>query len=477
MLRTTDIGSPAGAVRPSPAAGAGRRAPVDAIVAFQRRIGAPEAAARAAMRLADPGATVIVTGQQPGLLGGPIYCVAKALSAVAQARRLARETRTPVVPVFWVASEDHDLDEVNRAVLLDREDEPRVLRLPVVADGRMLSAVDPTPGAPALLEDAARVLAEAQHADAALAAVRAALAPSLSEWFARLFSAWLGEEGLVVVDPSLFRGAAAPVVDLVRRRPGAVRAACGPGPLAIPDLPLFLVDGTGRRRRPAAAAEIPGDPAGVSFDVATRVLAQDLALPVSGHVVGPSEEAYCRQLAPAHALLGIPAPPLLPRASLTLVEGRVERALEAFGTDVPAVLAQGEDALRAPGSVPEDFERALTKVEAALAETLPAVREAAGRADEVLVRKAAGAEQRLMEAIDRLRDHARRALDRAEGRDHDRRRRALRHLRPLGAPQERTLGPLTFLARHGPGLVRDLAKVVEGRPDGRLAVFLSGRRV
>jgi hypothetical protein len=95
--------------------------------------------------------------------------------------------------------------------------------------------------------------------------------------------------------------------------------------------------------------------------------------------------------------------------------------------------------------------------------------------DEVLERKAAGAEEALRQAIGRLRDHARRAMDRVTGRGEERKRTVLNHLRPRGGSQERTLSPLPFLARHGPGLVRDLVRVLVEHPDGDFAVFLSGQ--
>jgi hypothetical protein len=338
----------------------------------------------------------------------------------------------------------------------------------------MLSEVDPGPHAAALLAEVDAALDGTQHRGAATAPLLACLAPSLGRWFAGILAQWAGWEGLVVVEPWLFRSAATPLVDLVRNDPGAIRRACGPGPLTIAPIPLFRVD-SGRRTRPEAISEIPDDPNRVSFDVVTRVLAQNLVLPVAGHVVGPSEGAYCRQVAPAHALLGVLAPPLLPRASVTLVEGKVERALAAFGVDLARVLAGGEAALAGAGSSPVEFERALSDVERALAEAYPAVRAAAERVDEVLTRKAAGAEEALRQSIDRLRAHARRAMDRVTGRGEERRRTVLNHLVPRGERQERILSPLPFLARHGPGLVRDLVRVLVEHPQGELAVFLSGR--
>src|SRR5438132_13189582 len=75
-------------------------------------------------RLAAGEVLAVTTGQQPGLFTGPLYTVYKALSAIAFARKLERERGVPVVPVFWVAGDDHDFAEANHAWVLGRDGEP-----------------------------------------------------------------------------------------------------------------------------------------------------------------------------------------------------------------------------------------------------------------------------------------------------------------------------------------------------------------
>ena len=476
-MRTSPLTPAPASVRPDLAAArrAGDRAGLAAaLAAYQRTLDADAAAVAAAERLADPDAAVIVTGQQPGLLGGPWLTLHKAFSAIAWAERLAAESGRPVIPVFWVASEDHDLDEVNRVDLLDAKDEPVRLSLPREPDGTMLSHVDPGAAADDLLRDAEAALPPSEFRDAVMGGLRAALAPSLGTWFARILARRLSARGLVIVEPRLVRTAAAAVLRTERENPGAIAAAVLPGPVTPAAPPFFLVR-DGRRARPAGAAELPDDPEAVSFDVVTRVLAQNVVFPVAGHVVGPSEAVYCAQFAPAHALFGVPAPPLIPRASLTLVEGKVEKALAAFGRTVEDVVAGGEAALAPEDLRPEEFDRALTRLTELLEEGFPDLRSEAGKVDETLLRKAEGAEREMFSALDRLRDHARKAMERVTGQDAERRRKVLAHLLPGGMPQDRGLSPLPFLCRHGEGLVDRLLDVVRAEPSGRLAVYLKGR--
>ena len=91
----------------------------------------------------------IVTGQQAGLFGGPIFTLLKALTAIELARRIETEHGTPVVPVFWIDAEDHDWEEVAGCTVLDGDLAPRQIRL-APPDGR-----DGSPVARVVLDDSA----------------------------------------------------------------------------------------------------------------------------------------------------------------------------------------------------------------------------------------------------------------------------------------------------------------------------------
>jgi uncharacterized protein YllA (UPF0747 family) len=82
----------------------------------QERRGAPEAARSAARLLTDPRSVAIVTGQQAGLFGGPLFTLLKALTALKLARRVSRDHSVPCVAIFWIDAEDHDWDEVARCL-------------------------------------------------------------------------------------------------------------------------------------------------------------------------------------------------------------------------------------------------------------------------------------------------------------------------------------------------------------------------
>ena len=159
---------------------------------------------------------VVTTGQQPGLLTGPLYTVYKALSAMALARRLARERRTPVVPVFWVAGDDHDFAEANHTYFLDKNGElaPLVLRERLAEAALLPLAREPCgPEIAAVLRQLEEGTSETEFKPAVLEWLGRWYRPeaTLADAFAQALDALLGARGLVVLrvyDPRAKRAAA-----------------------------------------------------------------------------------------------------------------------------------------------------------------------------------------------------------------------------------------------------------------------------
>ncbi|MFM8978858.1 MAG: bacillithiol biosynthesis BshC [Planctomycetia bacterium] len=471
----------------------------EALAARQRALGAPEAAVAGAMSLAQPGALCVVTGQQPGLLGGPLMSWHKAAGALVLAREAARATGRPVVPVFWLASEDHDLDEANTATLLDREGQPRVLSLPLKPDRRSLCDI-PVPAAAwaALSEQAAACLPDTPRAREALDLLLppAGSEEPLSEVFARALAALLGPAGLVVLEvrtlaPWLgpcwerLASAGATLHAGVRESVAPLRAAGEQAPLdpRAGDLPLFVraqpgaarqrlgVDAQGAALRDgralgtslsAQAAHLACEPLCASPDVVGRVWLQDHVLPVLAYVAGPTELAYQAQVAAGMRALGERFPLALPRPSAVWADQRAEQAAAAFGRTLEQVLDGA-----APAAAPSGDE-----LRAALAALEDEVRRRAGEATALAgvgpqaARAAAQALERLVAATARARGDIEAALDAEAGVSAGRWVRLSNQLRPRGRAQERSLALLSLLARYGRDAVLGGLEALDPRADG-----------
>jgi bacillithiol biosynthesis cysteine-adding enzyme BshC len=442
-----------------------------ALAAFQREVGAGAAAERNAASLAD-GALLVVAGQQPGLLGGPLLALHKAAGALSIAERARGAGVEKVVPVFWVASEDHDWAEANRALVIGRDGEPRSLSLPVQGDLRSVRDVPvPTEASDALLRDLAAALPDTERARAAVALASRPDGQDLGRWFATTLVRLLGPDtGLVVVEPHVLAPFATDVLARLVEQAETVARALARGAERLSSFglvppvevepgraPLFLREAPGGSRlrvslegsrvflrgepssldRAGLVARLRGDPRLASADVVGRVLVQNGVLPVLAQVAGPTEIVYLAQAREAHDALAVPFPVVVPRPRATWVETRVARDLEAFGLSVADVLAGASP----PEPSPADSALAaeVDEVRARLA-----AREAEAQDPEtarvlrVLAEQAARAAGRLSEVEARRRGVGRARYERARA-----------ALFPRERAQERVLSPFSVVARHG----------------------------
>ncbi len=177
-----------------------------AIRAQQEQRGAPAAARSAAQRLADARTVAVLTGQQAGLFGGPVYTLLKAVTALKVAETVSRDHGLPAVAIFWIEAEDHDWDEVRSCTVFDEELASRTVALPPRPGG------DPVPVATitlddrisAVLSELEQILPATEFRASLLSDLRAAYRPGagMVEAFGRWLERVLGERGLIVYDAS-----------------------------------------------------------------------------------------------------------------------------------------------------------------------------------------------------------------------------------------------------------------------------------
>jgi uncharacterized protein YllA (UPF0747 family) len=211
-----------------------------------------------------------------------------------------------------------------------------------------------------------------------------------------------------------------------------------------------------------ALGRLSADPAAWSPGALLRPLVQDALLPTAAYVGGPAEIAYHAQITPSYAHFGIPRPALLPRPSLTLVEPQQARALDAERLALGDLVHDPEALVSrwAREAYPE-VESAFDGAREAIERELRAVEETLGGLDPTLRAAAAAARGRALFPVDGLREKALRALKKRDQGRADRLRRTRDALLPGGALQERGLGLVGPLARHGLALVSELGEVLE----------------
>lgn len=469
-----------------------RRALCAALEAMNRAWGAGEETINNIARLRSENCIAVVSGQQVGLFTGPLYTIYKALSAVKLAGCLSQRG-TEAVPVFWLATEDHDWEEVRAAEFIACDGRLASTDLPAAmhAEGHPVGRTPITDSIEETIRRLLDVLPTTEFSDDLEKLVRDAYAPgrTYGEAFARLLLALTRQHGLVLLDPldARLKRLAAPLYAQAARRAPEIALAVEARSRELvaagyhaqvnasaDSFPLFLHTEDGRRVALARGADgryhtkgagqkgdgytaeelatwAEREPERFSPNVTLRAVVQDYLLPTIAYYGGAAEIAYFAQTAEVYRVLARPATPILHRASLTVIERRTVRALERYDLHLAdffggldAVVARvvethlGSDQARA-------FDRAGEQINAALAELGTTLR----AFDPTLADALAHGSDKIGHQLSGLRSRfhrAQMARDRAANRQLE---RAAALLYPEKALQERHLNITSLVARHG----------------------------
>ncbi len=302
-------------------------------------------------KLALPGTLVVVTGQQVGLFSGPAYTIYKALTAVRMAAELSSQG-IPTVPIFWLASEDHDFPEVDHVWSFGPSQQP--VKLTVSGKHSELQPVGTVEIVTAPLDELRALLAGFPFADEVLALVKQAYAPgqTLGSAFHSLLKQILSKFGILFLDPlePAIRKIGAPfIVDALRAAPDLKAkllernkqlAAAGYHSQVLfqPSSSLFFLLENGKRvpvkRKDEEFAALADNADHVSPNALLRPVMQDYLLPTVAYVGGPAELAYLAQSEVLYDSLLGRMPVMMPRAGFTLLDHRANKLLTRFHLSV-----------------------------------------------------------------------------------------------------------------------------------------------
>jgi len=450
--------------------------------------------------LADPRAVAVLTGQQTGLFGGPLFTAYKAITTVHLASHLQHTLGRPVIPLFWMASEDHDIAEADHVQLLDRGGALATLRVSQWGNpsGYIPANLTLGPGILDALRQTWDLLPPTEFSPAIQAALAEAYAPerTLADAFARWMVHLVGETGLVLVDasdPALKRLAGHILEQELEEAPRSAQSILGASealhasgyPAQIEARPdavnCFLLNG-GRRplvrdgedfrlrdnQEMLSAAEVRrlvrDQPERLSPNVALRPIVQDALFPTVAYVAGPGELAYFAQLRPVYEAFGVPMPVIVPRASLTLLEPRAAQLLERFRLTLSDLTLEPEQlASRVVRTqLPPDLEATLAKAREGVGEIFTNVGAAVAAVDPTLKATVGQASGHLLGHLDQLERKVVQALKRREAEMRHQVQRVRETLMPGGRPQERVFPLLLFLAKYGPGLLKTIQGAIDG---------------
>ncbi len=461
----------------------------DIIQAQQRQRGAPAEAVAAAARLRDPQTVAVVTGQQAGLFGGPLFTLLKALTAIQLVDSLRSQHDVSAVAVFWIDAEDHDWDEVKSCGVLDGSFAHRTIAIgdPPGAQLEPVARVRLDDSVSRALTELADTLPPTEFTAPLLETLRAAYDPGtgMADAFGRWMESLLGSHGLVVynsADPAA-KPLVAPVFARELERAGeTARLAAAAGAameargysaqvVPHPDTVALFHLNTGRQPiRTQGDALLVGEdvrstrslldrvrdaPQEFSPNVLLRPIVQDTLFPTVCYVAGPNELAYLGQLRQIYAAFDVPMPLMYQRTTATLLDSNAARFLLRHDVQLEQLQAQDEALLNKllESQLPPGVDAALQDVALLLHERMEQLAVGVTQIDATLDGAARSALGRMQDDLKKL--HGK--IIHAAKRKDETLRRQFHHVQaqafPGGGPQERTVGFLPFLNKYGPTLI------------------------
>jgi len=455
-------------------------------------------------RWVEKGGLVVTTGQQPGLFTGPLHTTYKAITAVRLADYLETLLEVPVLPVFWVASEDHDWDEAHDTWIVGVDNDLLRIELPHPPEAdreqplhrvtarfdeaveTLLAQLPPTD----FKQDLSELITDCWGSDrtnlpdAFRCTIEELLAP-FGLLCVSAHDAWLKESSTEVLVAEL--DGSGRHEGLLADRTRELEAAGYHGQVTIlPEGVNLLLEGdagrerlyrdgdgyrlhrSGRRMSSREVEEaIRANGGTVSPNVLLRPVVETAVLPTIAYVGGPSEIAYFAQLGPLFDAHGLGMPVAVPRRSVTLVEGKVRKVLDKFGLETHALDRPFHELVAeiARDELPEGVREALGGLKGAIArgtadlsravkEVDPTLKGPITHARNVAFEALSEAEKKILQAVKRENEIALQQLEKAR-----------LHLYPDGRAQERVLNIFYYLARYGREFLDALLERLDPLPD------------
>ncbi len=443
--------------------------------------------------LASNNANVIITGQQVGLFGGPLFVLYKALTAIKLAEKLGRRCQNGFVSVFWLASDDSDFAEVNHCNFLDRTGQLQRCELALqhdqkkpMAETKLSAAIEQ------IFATFPDYFHDTEFKNIVLEALRNAYSSqdSLSTAFARWLMFCLKEFGIVLIDPAdvairrLVKNIYRQEIESNSASTQAVMAASerlqesgfhnqihirdgrfnffyqtgGRTSLELRDGRISAGDDRVSFSHAEILAELEAHPEKFSPNVVLRALIQDSMFPTVAYVAGPAEVAYFAQLRGVYEAFQIPMPVIYPRKSATLVEPAIDRLLEKYRQTVADLWQPAGNLVTkiTRASLTEEFFTTIEKLQKEIPGKLLTLESQLAAIDPTLIKMLQVSAGKISNSIENLEKKAVQAARRKETQISDQVGRMAQAIYPSNTVQERTLSFVPFLIKYGPEFIEKI---------------------
>jgi bacillithiol biosynthesis cysteine-adding enzyme BshC len=477
-----------------------RDAVADALADQNTRAGAGHLTFANLERLRQKDSVAVITGQQAGLFTGPLYTIFKALTAIKLAEHL-RAQGVNAVPMFWIAAEDHDFEEVNHTRLVNREGKLVTITYTACSpkEGKPVGHVRLAEGVSENIDQLVAALPESEFMPRLIEDVRESYqaGTSFADAFGKLMMRLFGKFGVVLINPlddrlkqvagAIYARAMSRVPEFASRLVSESAALESSGyhaqvytsPEAVP---LFMLD-EGRRtalvrrddgrfylknsEKSFGAEELLDTvercPSCFSPNVTLRPIVQDFLLPTVAYIGGPAEIAYFAQLRPNYSLLNRVDPVVLPRASFTLVEKRHAKTMSKYGLNFTELFEGQEEAMKkvVERSLDQNTATIFDETEKVFEEQLEKLRASLVAVDPTLAEALKGGREKIFYQLHHLRTRFIHNRGKRDETTQQQIERLFAVLYPNKNLQEREINASYFLARYGYELIDRLYEEVE----------------
>ena len=454
---------------------------VNKLLGYNRKINAPKQVIQNIESLSQPETYAVITGQQPGIFSGPLYTVYKAISTIVMCERLS-DRKHSFVPIFWNASEDHDLSEVDHIAIFKQNEpfeihydcEPRGLAFSHMSLDKsklkkILTIIEP-------------VSPNSEFKTPLLKEINEIIQTSstMGDFFSRFMIYLLGELGLVMIEPQYLRDLMTPIFDRLIRRPtectqilnetGSKLRKLGYSPKIHKKSNMcnfFILNDKGKRLRVTYNGKfrvanetfsqrellrvLDDNPSRFSANAITRPITQDFLFPTFAYVAGPNEIAYQAQLKGIYDFFALEMPVIFPRFGATIVEKKVSKVLGKYKAEI--------DELRNPEKLlkklaKEKIDYVLNSFKSEVLKGMAEVTRQAESIDETLIGPCSLARGRILKTIEVLEDKIASKLKEHDLVARQQITKAYNNLFPYGDLQERQINVLEYLIKFGKEFLR-----------------------
>jgi len=456
---------------------------VERLLSYNKSLGAPDEVIRNIEAIAHTETYAVITGQQPGIFSGPLYTIYKAMTTIIVCERLLDQGMS-LVPIFWNASEDHDLREVDH-ISIFKQNKPIQIDCKCDLEDVAFSHVNLNkPELGRILKIVNDNTPDSEFKESLLRKIDEIIdrSSNLGDFFSRFMLSLFGDLGLIMIEPDYLREMMAPIFERLIREPTECTQIIAQTSQRLNDLGyssrihkksnlcnFFVLDDLGERLNVTYDGRfrvgdqtfsqkdllelLDENPSKFSSNAVTRPVTQDYVLPTFAYVSGPNEIAYQAQLADVYDFLSVEMPLIFPRYGATIVEGKVSKVLGKYGIDI-LELSKPETLLKR--IVGERLEGAFKGFEDKVARSMEEVTDRVRSVDGNLVEPCSVAETRIFKAIEWMENKIVSELKKRDRVTRQQILKAYNNLFPNGGLQERQINVLEYLIKFGDNFLRVL---------------------